>query len=56
MSVTVSKVWQVVAPVPLDAQVALVQAYLAVVISTAACAGLHAYNRQSRRGRLQLQH
>jgi len=39
MFVTVRKVWQVVALVPLDAQVVLVQAYLAVAISTAACAG-----------------
>ena len=37
MFVTVRKVWQVVAPVPLDAQVVLVQACLAVAISTAAC-------------------
>ena len=56
MIVTVRKVWQVVAPVPLDAQVVLVQACLAVALSTEACAGLHAYNRQSRRGRFQLQH
>ena len=56
MFVTVRKVWQVVAPVPLDAQVVLVQACLAVAISTGACGGLHAYNRQSRRGWLQLQH
>ena len=56
MFVTVRKVWQVVALVPLDAQVVLVQACLAVAISTAAYAGLHAYNRQSRRGRFQLQH
>ena len=56
MIVTVRKVWQVVALVPLDAQVVLVQACLAVALSTAACAGLHAYNRQSRRGRFQLQH
>ena len=31
MFVTVRKVWQVVAPVPLDAQVVLVQACLAVL-------------------------
>ena len=56
MFVTVRKVWQVVVPVQLDAQVVLVQACLAVALSTAAYAGLHAYNRQSRRGRFQIQH
>ena len=56
MIVTVRKVWQVVVPVPLDARVVLVQACLAVALSTAACVGLHAYNQQSRRGRFQLQH
>ena len=56
MFVTVRKDWQVVVPVPLDARVVLVQACLAVALSKEACAGLQAYNRQSRRGRFQLQH